>query len=213
MRANRLAFDIGANKGSASNLLLKMGFSRIVAVEANPNLLHRIQKRFSRSKEVKVVSALVSNDCSPKDFFISSRSDGLSTSSLDWINNSRFTQTGNWKPPVKVKSVTMDWLAETHGYPEFVKIDVEGYELKVLQGMSFAPLKIAFEWTDELFETLTLPCLDRLQDLGEYLFSFQEGDNLRKEPGVNSYLTRKKAVSRKPKGKSKWGMVWALLKR
>jgi hypothetical protein len=37
-------------------------------------------------------------------------------------------------------------LAKEYGEPEFVKIDVEGFEINVLRGMSFRPRYLSFEF-------------------------------------------------------------------
>ena len=63
----------------------------------------------------------------------------LSSMSNRWIEST--TQSGrfssyNWNKSIDVKVDTLDNMFTKFGVPRFVKIDVEGYELEVLQGLS-----------------------------------------------------------------------------
>ena len=56
-----------------------------------------------------------------------------------------------------------DILAEKFGEPEFVKIDVEGFEINVLRGMSFRPRYLSFEFGARRKGPSTV-CLEHLGD-------------------------------------------------
>ncbi|HEY2341489.1 MAG TPA: FkbM family methyltransferase, partial [Chthoniobacteraceae bacterium] len=64
-----------------------------------------------------------------------------------------------------VELVTLDGLIAQFGVPDFIKIDVEGFELEVLSGLSRSVPLISLEWTPELTDNL-LQCIDLLAGLG-----------------------------------------------
>ena len=68
---------------------------------------------------------------------------------------------GNWKRKATVPVLTVDSLISEFGLPYYVKIDVEGYELEVLRGLSTQPPLLSFEFHNAFlraaFECLDLP--------------------------------------------------------
>jgi hypothetical protein len=83
-----------------------------------------------------------------------------------------------WDARLDVPVTTLDALIARFGEPAFVKIDVEGYELEVLRGLSRPLRALSFEYVPGAIE-LALPCLDRLQALGSYQFNVSPGESLR----------------------------------
>ena len=64
-----------------------------------------------------------------------------------------------------LRVTTLDRLIESYGVPAFIKIDLEGYELQVLQGLSRSVRGISFEFFAERLQQTKL-CVGRLTDLG-----------------------------------------------
>jgi len=83
-----------------------------------------------------------------------------------------------WDTRLQVPVTTLDALIARFGEPVFVKVDVEGYELEVLRGLSQPLRALSFEYIPSAIE-LVLPCLDRLQALGSYRFTASVGESLR----------------------------------
>ena len=76
----------------------------------------------------------------------------LSSMSNRWIEST--TQSGrfssyNWDKSIGVKIDTLDNMFTKFGVPKFIKIDVEGYELEVLQGLSHSVRYLSLEFTSE----------------------------------------------------------------
>jgi len=79
-----LAFDIGCNIGRYSTALLNAGYSKILAVDPNPNLY-----RVNDARVIRILAAC-SNEKTTIPFYFSN-ADTISTASVDWVNNSRFS--------------------------------------------------------------------------------------------------------------------------
>ena len=73
---------------------------------------------------------------------------------------------------------TLDLLAARHGAPHFVKIDVEGYELDVLRGMSTLPPFLSFEIITPEWLAQALACIDYIDGLGPARFTYSLGDTM-----------------------------------
>ena len=66
-------------------------------------------------------------------------------------------------------------LVRDHGRPAFVKIDVEGFEDRVLMGLSQPVPALSFEFTT-IARDVAARCLDRLAALGPYGFDVSLGE-------------------------------------
>ena len=73
---------------------------------------------------------------------------------------------------------TLDDLIARFGEPAFCKIDVEGYELEVLRGLSRPVSALSFEYVPAA-QALARACVERLPQLGEYEFNCTAGEEHR----------------------------------
>jgi hypothetical protein len=78
--------------------------------------------------------------------------------------------------PVTV--TTLDTLIALYGEPSFCKIDAEGYELKVLCGLSKAIRALSFEHVPAVMD-IALDCIERLGQLAMYEFNWSPGESHR----------------------------------
>jgi len=82
-----------------------------------------------------------------------------------------------WNKSFTVPTTTIDLLVSQFGVPDFCKIDVEGYELHVLKGMTkpipYLCLSLLMSFLDEK----TKPCLEYLHSLGYNYFNVVFGEN------------------------------------
>ena len=80
-----------------------------------------------------------------------------------------------WDEAVTVPCLTLDRLIRDHGRPAFVKIDVEGFEDRVLMGLSAPVPALSFEFTT-IARDVARRCLERLAALGNYRFDVALGE-------------------------------------
>jgi FkbM family methyltransferase len=156
-----LCFDVGANLGNRVGPLLDIG-AKVVAVEPQEYCNKYLQYKFG--KRIQIVTKGLGEAEGIKDFHIS-KYDALSSFSDDWINsvkNGRF-KGNNWDKVIKVEMTTLDKLIAEFGLPAFVKIDVEGYELHVLKGLSGPVKMISFEFTVPEQTTNAIDCINQIE--------------------------------------------------
>jgi FkbM family methyltransferase len=184
-----LIFDIGFNVGEFTQTCFnKYPNCNVIAVDANPNLVNAASPHFFTNYNFSLLNNLVSDKEGEEiDFYISHKATGVSTASTEFMKNSRFTKGSKhlgensieWSAPIKVQSTTIDAMIERYGVPDLLKIDVEGYELNVLKGLTQKVNDICFEWHEEEKDNL-YKILEHLQSLGYNQFGvigwFDEGD-------------------------------------
>jgi len=99
----------------------------------------------------------------------------VSTLSQKWLttvqHNRKFADV-RWEEQVQVTVTTLDSLIAQYGKPAFCKIDVEGTELEVLQGLSQALAALSFEYIPAMIE-IALGCINRLGLSGDYEYNWR----------------------------------------
>lgn len=104
----------------------------------------------------------------------------LSTFSLAWAEKAknRFGKV-RWNKKQEVSISTVDKLIEKYGIPTFCKIDVEGYELEVLKGLSMNIPYISFEYMTPENDNVTSGCLDYLHSIDNNIeVNYSAGDTM-----------------------------------
>ena len=172
-----LCFDVGANVGNRIEPLLTIG-AKVVAVEPQEKCYKKIQKTYG-DKVILVTEGLGECECE-KDFYIADTTT-ISSFSEEWIKSmkeGRFN-TYDWSKTVRVKITTLDNLIEKYGVPKFIKIDVEGYELEVLKGLS-SPIKfVSFEYIVPEQTHRAKDCIKRLETIDKTVqFNYSIGESM-----------------------------------
>lgn len=164
-----LVFDVGASVGERTAIFAQLA-RKVIAVEpiAEPACTEFLRARQKyRNIEVEKCACGEAPGVQPIFFDYSTR---LQTASLSpgWIaamqDTKRFGGLG-WNASQNVIVKTLDFLIEKHGFPTFIKIDVEGYEANVLRGLSQPVKALSFEWHPETYVD-SIICMERCVELG-----------------------------------------------
>jgi FkbM family methyltransferase len=167
-----LVFDIGAHTGDNSLFFLHKKKCRVVMVEPQPSCLKILHQFFANNKLVTIVSKGMTYKKGSLKLKINTKNPVLSTFSNHW-NLGRF-KSEKWNQTLVVPTTTLDDLIVKYGSPKYIKIDVEGYELSVLKGLTKKSGIISFEFTEEFFDQMK-KCINYLSSLGYKEFNFSVG--------------------------------------
>lgn len=171
-------FDVGANVGQRAQIFAQLAH-KVVAVEPQAECLRHLRSRFMFSKNV-LVEPVALGDHAGEAVIRESDSHTISSMSakfIETVGKSRFSES-NWEREAKVTMTTLDELIGKHGLPNFIKIDVEGFEAQVLAGLNRPVPYISFEFTPELIDEAE-KCVARLKVISEaYLFNYCLGEDL-----------------------------------
>jgi len=178
-----LCFDIGAHLGDRIRAWSKLG-ARIIALEPHPGMMSWLRRWYGQQINVVLVEQAVGAQPGVGTLWVSRLTPSVSTVSQKWLttvqHNRRFAGV-RWEEQVPVSITTLDVLIARYGRPAFCKIDVEGAELDVLQGLSQALPALSFEYIPVMIET-ALGCINRLSQLGHYEYNWRVSEF----PGLRS---------------------------
>ncbi len=175
-----LCFDIGAHVGNRLRAWRRLG-ARVVSVEPQPLFMRWLRRCYGADPDVMLVEGAIGARPGQGTLLISRRTPTVTTLSAGWageVQRAASFQNVRWEPGAPVQVTTLDELIARFGRPAFCKIDIEGYELEALKGLSQPLRALSFEYVPATVG-IALGCLDRLADLGDYRFNVSMGESLR----------------------------------
>lgn len=164
-----LCFDIGANHGRYTALLLKCK-ARVISVEPQRNCFADLQALFDKNDRVVLVHSAVGSKISNGILHIGNN-DEVSSLSADFISAYSVYPQNSWSKAEEVTITTLDQLITDYGIPFFCKLDIEGWEPEALSGLSQPLSFISFEY-NQLLSAKAIECICLLADKGKYCFNF-----------------------------------------
>ena len=174
IRPGDLCFDIGAHLGDRVRAWSTLG-ARVIALEPHPGMMSWLRRWYGRQPNIRLIEKAVGAQPGMATLWMSRLTPSVSTISQTWLTavqeNRRFAGV-RWEEEVSVTVTTLDALIAEYGTPAFCKIDVEGAELDVLQGLSQALPALSFEYIPAMIET-ALGCIDRIGQLGPYEYNWR----------------------------------------
>ena len=172
-------FDIGANHGNRISPIIDMDL-KIIAVEPQPSCVQFLSEQFG--DRITIIPKGCGSKEEVKTMYISPTTI-LSSFSEDWIKSAqesgRFSD-HTWDEKQEIALTTLDNLIQEFGEPQFIKIDVEGFELEVLNGLSSPVAMLSFEYAVPEKTSAIVECIKRLAAISddEILCNYSIGESM-----------------------------------
>lgn len=165
-----LVFDVGAHLGDRSVAFAALG-ARVIALEPQPTVARWLKRIVGANGRITVRTEAVGRATGSGHLAVSRKTPTVSSLSESWRDRVSRLNPGfrgvRWPGSVEVAVITLDELIDVYGPPNFCKIDVEGLEAEVLEGLSHTIPAVSFEFVAGHLSTAAA-CVKRLSTLGPY---------------------------------------------
>ena len=173
-----VVFDVGANLGNRAKVFLALG-AKTIGFEPQPFCQSILRDGIVDQPDFHLECCALGTEPGSAEMYVSN-AHTISSMSRSWIRDvqasGRFSEY-QWNETIQVPVRTLDQMIDQYGTPSFVKVDVEGFELAVVSGLSKPIGAISLEFVPEHLEN-TLGCLDRLAAIGPMEFRYSLWNNM-----------------------------------
>jgi FkbM family methyltransferase len=177
IKPGNLCFDVGANMGNRTKVFLDLK-AKVVAIEPQKDCYEVLKVKYG--KRIQLITKGLGEKEGTATFFLSS-STAFSSFAKDWIDSvqeNRFSGVHNWDKTETIELTTLDSLIKQFGKPDFCKIDVEGYELEVLKGLTQPVKRISIEYTVPEQVDKSIACIEYLNTIGKIKCNYSKGETM-----------------------------------
>jgi FkbM family methyltransferase len=171
-----LVFDVGAHVGTRARAMRAAG-ARVVALEPQEPFAGFLRRTLPH--DITLIEAAAGPQETTATMAVSSLHPTVSSLQPDFAATAGATPgfaRVKWDRQQSVRVTTLDALIARYGLPAYVKIDVEGFELDVLTGLSQPIPLVSVEYLPDLPDQ-TVRVIERLQTLGPYRFNPVRGES------------------------------------
>jgi FkbM family methyltransferase len=171
-------FDIGAHVGDRIASFRRLG-ARVVAAEPQPALVKTLRLLYGRDRAVAIEPVAVAGVAGTVELRLNIDNPTVSTASDAFIGAAQGApgwQGQTWSKTIRVPATTLDAMIARHGMPAFIKIDVEGFEAEVLDGLTRPPRALSFEFTT-IQRDVAAACIARCVELGFTRYNAMLGES------------------------------------
>ncbi|MEM1389258.1 MAG: FkbM family methyltransferase [Pseudomonadota bacterium] len=177
VRQGALAFDIGAHLGDRTASFRRLG-ARVVAVEPQPAIFRALRLIHGRDPGVSLHATAIGAAPGRTTLYLNTANPTVSTAERALVDAAQAADGWSdqvWDRAIETPVVTLDHLIGQHGTPDFVKIDVEGFEAAALRGLSHPVPALSFEFTT-LQRAVAVDALHVLGALGSHTCNYSLGE-------------------------------------
>lgn len=155
-----LVYDVGAHLGQDSDFYLKLGY-RVVAIEANPELVARLRERFRAEIDdgtYVLIADAIAESGEEITFYVNKKMSVWGTADAEWAARNR--NSGADSEEITVKCVRFIDLLLKYGCPSYLKIDIEGADMLCVKDLALLQSRPAYlsiestktSWSDLMME-------------------------------------------------------------
>jgi FkbM family methyltransferase len=123
---NDLIYDIGLFNGNDTAFYLACGY-RVLAIEADPDLVTAAGKRFKAEIEAKrltIINVAIAEKAGTAEFWINEKQPDLNS-----FDRQQTARHGDPYHSIKVQCGRLDDIVSEYGIPFYIKIDIEGHDI------------------------------------------------------------------------------------
>ena len=173
-----LTFDVGAHVGDRTRAFRALG-AKVVTLEPQQAAFDLLRLLHGRDDQVTLLQSAAGPEPGSATMRVNSSNPTVSTLSDGFVaetDGAQGWEGQHWDATQDVAVTTLDTLIETHGTPDFIKIDVEGFEAEVLAGLSAPVPHLSFEVVMAA-RAAGQAALDRCAMLGYAAYRFSRGES------------------------------------
>jgi FkbM family methyltransferase len=175
--SNNLIFDVGANVGTKSKIFSLLA-KKVILFEPDLNNCRILNARLKHNDNCTIACCALSDHQGVAKYYSIGNDSAYNSLSEKHINTVVLPRgiliETNDLEEYNVSTYTLDYFINKYGLPDYIKIDVEGFERQVILGLTnLAPL-ISIEANLPQFLPETIDIVNYLDHLskGKYLFNY-----------------------------------------